>query len=329
MAIDFHTHVIPPALPDWHAQFSGGRWPRLLPQDDGSAMLAMGDTTLMRLDDRFWSPQRRFVDMQKQRIDTQVVSPIPLLACYRADARANRQVARFLNGHIAELVAVHPDRFVGMGTVPLQDPALAVEELRHCRDTLGIRSVQIGTCPAGRDLDDPALFPFFEAAQDLGVAVFVHPIEPLIGRDRMNDYYLPNIVGNPLETGLAAARLICGGVLERLPGLKICLAHGGGALAAILGRLDKGFAVRSEMRQHITRPPSEYARMVYVDALTFDPSGVRTAVEKHGVEHVLLGTDYPFLLGDIDPRASLAQAGLGAEAERRIGEANIREFIDR
>lgn len=329
MTIDFHTHILPPALPDWRAQFGAGRWPRLLPQDDGSAMMMMGDALFMRLDDRFWSPTRRMADMARQGIDMQVLSPIPILTCYWGEPAANQTVARFLNTYIAQVVAEHPEHFIGMATVPLQDPTLAIAELRHIRDTLSIKTVEIGTCPAGRDLDDPLLFSFFKACCDLGISVFVHPIEPLIGRDRMGDYYLPNIVGNPLETGLAVARLICGGVLERLPELKICFAHAGGAFPFILGRLDKGFAVRSEMRQRISRPPSDYARMIYVDSLTFDPASVRLAVEKHGGERVVLGSDYPFLLGDTDPVASLTAAKLDDGTTSRIGGANIREFFGR
>jgi aminocarboxymuconate-semialdehyde decarboxylase len=326
MSTDFHTHVIPPELPDWQAQF-GGRWPRMLPQDDGVARLMMGDSFLMHLDDRFCLPARRIEDMKRQGVARQVLSPIPLLTCYGAEAAANLSVSRFLNSYIAQVVADHSGRFIGMATVPLQDPALAIGELRVISDELNMKAVQIGTCPAGRELDDPALFPFFKTCCDLGISVFVHPVEPLVGRDRLNDYYLPNIVGNPLESGLAVARLICGGVLERLSELRICVAHAGGAFPFILGRLDKGFEVRVEMRQRISRRPSEYARMIYVDSLSFDPASLRLAVEKHGRDHVLMGSDYPFLLGDSDPVGSLGRSELDADAVMRIEERNISEFL--
>jgi aminocarboxymuconate-semialdehyde decarboxylase len=329
MRVDFHTHIIPPPsqLPDWAAEYGPGRWPRLIAENAESATLMMGDKVVMKLDSRFWSLEPRLRDMEKQGVDLQVISPIPMLSCYWAPPQAGQAVARFLNQHIADLVATNPERFAGMGTVPLQDPDLAIAELRFLSETLKIRAVQIGTCPAGRDLDDPLLLPFFEACRDTGMAVFVHPMQPLIGADRLNKYYLPNIVGNPLETALAMTRLICGGIMEKLPGLRICFAHGGGAFAHVLGRVDKGFAVRNEMRENIDRPPSDYARMLYVDALTFDEASLRMVIDKHGADRVLMGSDYPFLLGDHDPVRTIEAAGLGEEITRALVEDNVQQFL--
>ncbi|MEW9572294.1 amidohydrolase family protein [Rhodanobacter sp. Si-c] len=330
MHVDFHTHLISPPgmLPDWAAAFGSGRWPRLLPpDDDGNATLMMGETVVMKLDERFWSPERRMLDMDRTGIGMQVLSPIPMLSCYWAPPQGGHAVARYLNDHIAEVVAKHPSRFAGMGTVPLQDIELAIAELRHLRESLAMRAVQIGTFPAGRELDDTTLFPFFEACRDLDMAVFVHPMQPLIGIERMRQYYLPNIVGNPLETGLAATRLICGGVLEKLPDLRIGFAHGGGAFPLVLGRVDRGFAVRSEMREHIDCPPSDYARRLYVDALTFDAASLRFVVDKLGDDHVLLGSDYPFGLGDDDPVATVKAAGLPDDVARAILAENVRTFL--
>jgi aminocarboxymuconate-semialdehyde decarboxylase len=315
-------------MPDWAAEFGPGRWPRLVPQDDGSGMLMMGENTIMKLDERFWSHERRLADMDRQRVDLQVVSPIPMLSCYWAPPQGGKAVARYLNQHVADFVAAHPARFAAMGTVPLQDPGLAIEELRFLSGTLKMRAVQIGTFPGGRDLDDPALFPFFEACRDTGTAIFVHPMQPLIGAERLRQYYLPNIAGNPLETGLAITRLIVGGVLERLPDLRICFAHAGGAFPLMLGRVDKGFAVRSEMREHISRPPSEYARKIYVDALTFDHASLRFVVDRMGADRVMLGSDYPFGLGDTDPVGEVEAAELPEDVTRAIIEGNVWRFLD-
>ncbi|WP_158880360.1 amidohydrolase family protein [Rhodanobacter sp. L36] len=329
MRVDFHTHIMPPPsrIPDWAATFGPNRWPKLVPQDDTSAMLMMGQASVMKLDDRFWSPERRLVDMDRLGVDMQVLSPIPMLSCYWAPPAGGQAVARHLNEYIAEVVAGHPARFTGMGTVPLHDADLAIAELRLLKDTLKIHAVQIGTCPANRDLDDPFLFPFFEACRDMDMSVFVHPMQPLIGGERLDSYYLPNIVGNPLETALAMTRFIVGGVMERLPDLRICFAHGGGAFSHVLGRVDKGFAVRSEMHEHIERPPSDYARMIYVDAMTFDPSSLRLVVEKHGADRVLMGSDYPFLLGDSDPVAGVQAANLPDDVTRAILEENVWKFM--
>lgn len=330
MRIDFHTHIIPPpgVMPDWSAALGAGRWPSLTADgDDGLATLRLGEQVMMRIDERFWSPERRIVDMDRQGVDVQVLSPIPLLSGYMAPAEGNQQVARFLNEHIAGIVARIPGRFAGMGTVPLQSPDLAIAELRFLNETAEIRAVQIGTCPAGLDLDNPILFPFFEACQDLDFPVFVHPMQPLVGGDRLSSYYLPNIAGNPLELGLAMTKLIVGGVLERLPKLRICFAHGGGAFPAILGRVDKGFAVRSEMKVNIDRPPSDYLSRLYVDSLTFDPDTLKLAIGKIGPERVILGSDYPFGLSDPDPVKTIEGAGLPAATVKGILEDNIWDYL--
>ncbi len=215
-----------------------------------------GDRFFRDITDQAWSPDRRIEDMDRLGIDRQVLSPPPVMLCYWAEARAGQAFARMQNEYLADVAARYPARFVAMGTVPLQDPGLAVKELRHARERLGLRAVEIGTCPGGRDLDDPALFDFFAACRDLDVALFVHPATPLIGAERMTRYYFPLIVGNPLETALAISALIFGGVLERLPGLRICFAHGGGAFPFTLARLDHGWAVRPEGPGAIPRHPT-------------------------------------------------------------------------
>ncbi|HEU5322188.1 MAG TPA: amidohydrolase family protein, partial [Methylomirabilota bacterium] len=221
----------------------------------------------------------------------------------------------------------HPDRFTGMATVPLQDPGLAVEELRHARERLGLRAVEIGTCPGGRDFDDPALLPFFEACRDLGVAVFVHPASPLVGQERLTRYYFPLIVGNPLETALAVSKLIFGGVLERLPDLRICFAHGGGAFPFTLARLNHGWHVRPEGPAAIPKEPREYARRLYFDSLTLGADNLRFIVREFGADRVVLGSDYPFDMGDADPAHSLAAAELGGRATAAIEGETAARFL--
>jgi aminocarboxymuconate-semialdehyde decarboxylase len=284
-----------------------------------------GDQHFRDVDDRSWSPRRRIEDMDRLGIGLQALSPPPVMFCYWADARATGAFARMQNENVAAVAARHPDRFVGMATVPLQDPALAVEELRHCRERLGLRAVEIGSCPGGRDLDDPALFPFFEACAGLDVAIFVHPANPLIGQERLAKHYFPLIVGNPLETALAASTLIYGGVLERLPRLRVCFAHGGGAFPFTLARLDHGWKVRPEGRAAIPRPPREYARLLYFDSLTLSAANLRFLVEQFGAERVVIGSDYPFDMGSADPVGAVAEAALPAAARAQIeGGAAVR-----
>jgi aminocarboxymuconate-semialdehyde decarboxylase len=325
--IDLHTHLIPETWEDWGPRFGGSRWPRLVRKDACRATIMTGEQFFRDVDDRSWSPERRIEDMDRLGIDRQALSPPPVMFCYWADARANEAFARLQNENVASVVARHPGRFVGMATVPLQDVDLAVKELRHCRERLGLRAAEIGSCPGGRDFDDPALFPFFEACAALDVAVFVHPANPLIGQDRLTKYYFPLIVGNPLETALAISKLIFGGVLERLPRLRICFAHGGGAFPFTLARLDHGWKVRPEGPAAIPRPPREYARLLYFDSLTLSAANLRFIVEQFGAERVVIGSDYPFDMGADDPVAALAEANLPAAATAQIEGAAAARFL--
>jgi aminocarboxymuconate-semialdehyde decarboxylase len=327
MRIDLHTHVIPPRWDDWAARFGGGQWPRLEPRAACRATIMTGERFFRDVDDRCWDPARRLEDMDRLGIDVQVLSPPPVMFCYWAEPKAAQAFARMQNDNVAAVAARHPRRFVGMATVPLQDPALAIAELRQAREALGLSAVEIGTCPGGRDLDDPALFDFFAACRDLGMAVFVHPATPLIGQERLTKYYFPLIVGNPLETALAISTLIFGGVLERLPDLRIAFAHGGGAFAFTLARLDHGWKVRPEGRAAIPRPPREYARRLYVDSLTLAPENLRFIVDVLGADRVVIGSDYPFDMGADDPVGALAAAGLDPAAQARIESGNAVRFL--
>ena len=327
MRIDLHTHIVPDQWEDWASRYGGGQWPRLVPQEGCRANIMTGDKFFRAVDDRSWSPERRIEDMDRLGIDRQALSPPPVMFCYWSQARAGQAFCRMQNEYVASVVARHPTRFVGMATVPLQDPALAIEELRAARERLGLRAVEIGTCPAGRDFDDPLLFPFFEACRDLGMAVFVHPAVPLAGQERLTQYYFPLIVGNPLETALAISKLIYGAVMERLPDLRICFAHGGGAFPFTLGRLDYGWSVRPEGPASIPKPPREYARRLFFDSLSHGPGNLKFIVSEFGADRVMMGSDYPFDMGAPDPVAFVGEAGLDADARAAIEGGTAERFL--
>jgi aminocarboxymuconate-semialdehyde decarboxylase len=204
------------------------------------------------------------------------------------------------NEHVAELVSQRPDRFVGLGSAPLQDPAAATHELEYLSSQLGLHGVQISTYVAGTELGDPALEPFWESAEALGLVVFVHPLGFSHG-ERFREFYLNNSVAHPVESTLAVSSLIFNGVLHRHPQLKIVVAHGGGYLPFHSSRLDHAWKVRPECRIHIDRPPSEYLKQLFVDTVVYTPESVAQLVAAVGVEHVLLGTDYPYDMGEDDP----------------------------
>jgi len=326
--VDVHTHLVPDGWEDWAALYGGGNWPRLELREGCRATIFTGTHFFRDIDDRSWNPARRLEDMDRLRVDVQALSPPPVMFCYWAEAKAAQAFARMQNANIAEIVARHPRRFVGMASVPLQSPGLAIDELRHAREQLGLRAVEIGTCPGGRDFDDPALFEFFAACVELDVAVFVHPAAPHIGADRMTKYYFPLIVGNPLETALAISKLIFGGVLERLPRLRICFAHGGGAFPFTLARLNHGWAVRPEGPAAIPHEPRHYARRIWVDSLTLGAANLRFVVDELGSDRVVIGSDYPFDMGADDPVGAVETADLAAAARTAIVDgANAAHFL--
>lgn len=327
MRIDLHTHFLPPDWEDWASRYGGERWVRLEHLDACSANMMIKDRVFRRITDQCWSPERRMEDMAGLGIDMQVISPVPIMLSYWAEAKACQAFARMQNEYCAEIVSQHPDRFRGMATVPLQDTDLAIAELRHATENLDLRAVEIGSFPGGRDLDDGALFPFFEACVDLGVAVFVHPADAILGKERMGEYYLPNIVGNPLETAFAITRFIFGGVPDRLPDLRICFAHGGGAFAYVLGRVTHGWSIRDEPRQHVRKPPLDYARTLYYDSLTHSAKNLRYLIDTVGGDRVVIGSDYPFALGEKDPVAFLDSCRLDTAVQSAIEDANARRFL--
>lgn len=242
----------------------------------------------------------RLADMDLTGVDVQAISPNPGQYYYFAPPELGRDLARTVNDGIAEAVARAPDRLVGMGTVPLQNTEMAIAEMRRCVTDIGMRGIEIGTFIAGRELADPELRPFFAAAEELGVLLFVHPLGFSQGQ-RLTQHYLNNIIGNPLESTIALSHLIFGGVLDQHPGLKLCVAHGGGYLPGYWGRMDHAWRARPDCRVHIDREPSSYLRQVWLDSLVFDKGQLDCLVATHGVDRICLGTDYPFDMAEPDP----------------------------
>jgi aminocarboxymuconate-semialdehyde decarboxylase len=246
--------------------------------------------------------ETRLRDMDRMGIDMQTVSPAPNQCYYWTDPELGLELSRMVNNRLAEIVATWPERFVALGTVPLQHVDLAVAELERCVKQLGLRGVEINPSVNGMDLTDPRLKleKFFAKAQALDVIIFMHPIGFTQG-ERLVDHYFNNVIGNPMETTIAASHLIFDGVMQRHPKLKIVLPHAGGYLAHYWARMDHGHRARSDCRTVIKRPPSYYLAKMYFDTITFDPEMLRHMIGKYGPGHVLLGTDYPYDMGEEDP----------------------------
>lgn len=241
----------------------------------------------------------RLGEMDSLGVDVQVLSTAPFFFNYHLDVETALAASREINDEIAEAVRGHPTRFSGLATVPLQDAGAAIKELERAMG-LGLKGAEVCTHVNGRNHDDPALFPFFQAAQRMGAFIFFHPHAPAAS-DRTGSYYLGNLIGNPLDSTIAIASLIFGGVLDRLPDLKLCFAHGGGYACYGIGRMDRGFAVRSEPKAHLLAPPSSYLRRLYFDCLTHSYPALGYLLETVGADNVLLGSDYPFDMGYDSP----------------------------
>lgn len=248
-----------------------------------------------------WDPEARISDCDATGVHVQVLSTVPVMFSYWAKPEHCLDLSRYLNDHLAQVVAENPKRFIGLGTLPMQAPELAVTELRRCIQDLGLAGVQIGTHVNEWNLDAPELFPIFEEAERLGAAIFVHPWD-MLGKERMTQYWMPWLVGMPTETTLAICCMIFGGVLERLPKLKICFAHGGGNFASTLGRIEHGYQARPDLVQvKNKRNPREYCSRIFVDSLTHDDHMLRHLIRTFGRRNIVVGSDYPFPLGEASP----------------------------
>ena len=246
------------------------------------------------------SLEERFADMDRMGVDVQAISISPYQMYYWAEPGIGLEVARLINDELAETVATHPDRLVGFGTVPLQDTAAAVAELERCVRNLGFPGLEIATNVNGEDLSAPRLDPFWAKVEELGAVAFVHSTG-FTHPDRIMDHYLVNVIGHPLEGTLAASHLIFDGVMERYPGLKIVMAHGGGYLPAYAARMDHAYHARRDVREGLPNPPTSYLRRFYFDTMVFDPDQLGFLIGKYGADHILLGTDYPYDMGEEDP----------------------------
>ncbi len=270
----------------------------------------------------------RLKDMDRMGIDIQAVSPAPNQTYYWTDPGEGAELARMVNERLAQIVAKWPERFVALGSVPLQDASLAISELEHCVKKLGLRGVQINPSVNGMDLTDSrlALEKFFAKVQELDVVIFMHPIGFTQG-ERLMDHYLNNVIGNPLETTVAASHLIFDGVMQRHPKLKVVLPHGGGYLAHYWARMDHAWKARPDCRTVIKKKPSSYLEKFYFDTLTFDPGMLGQLVGRFGADHVLLGTDYPYDMGVEDPVGFVNGAKMPAVQRRQVEGGNAARLL--
>ena len=304
--IDIHTHILPKDLPDFSRKFGYKGFIQLDRSPRGSARLMQDGKLFREVGASLWDCDFRLSECDTQGVSIQILSTVPVMFSYWAKPQDALEVSMYLNDHIADTVKEYPKRFIGLGTVPLQDSGLAIQELRRCIKELGLPGVEIGTHVNKWNLDQKELYPFFEAADKLGGALFVHPWD-MIGMDRMSKYWLPWLVGMPMETAIAICSMIFGGIFERLPKLRVLFSHGGGAFPSIIGRIEKGFQVRPDLcAVDNNEPPSKYLGKFFVDSIVHDHRALRYILDLFGEDHIILGSDYPFPLGEEQPGKTIA-----------------------
>ena len=298
--IDIHTHILPENIPNFREKFGYGGFVSLEHHKPCCAKMMMDDKFFREVGDNCWSDEVRIKECDEQGVDVQVLSTVPVMFSYWAKDEDTLTVAEFLNDNIADIVKRNPKRFIGLGTVPMQNSALAIQELIRCKE-IGLRGIQIGSHINDWNLDRAELFPIFQKCEELEMSIFVHPWD-MMGKDKMEKYWLPWLVGMPAETSLAICSMIFGGVFERLPNLKVAFAHGGGSFPATIGRIEHGFNVRPDLCAIDNKVnPRDYLGNFYLDSLVHEPKMLDFIVDMMGEDKICLGTDYPFPLGELDP----------------------------
>ncbi len=327
LRIDMHSHILPREWPNLHEKYGVAGFPYVLRENDHADIMRDGKF-FRRVTENSWNPELRIAQYAEYGIQVQVVSTVPVMFSYWAAPEHTLELARFLNDHIAGICAQYPKNYVGLATLPLQAPGMAIEEMERCYRELSLPGIQIGSHVNKWNLDDANLFPVFEAAADMGAAVFVHPWN-MMGSAEMPNYWLPWLVGMPAELSRAICCMIFGGVLERLPNLRVCFAHGGGSFPATIGRIEHGWRMRPDLVA-VDNPvnPREYLGKFYVDSVVHDPVALRNLLEVVGKNRVAMGTDYPFPLGEQKPGTVIEALDAPQALQERLFHGTALEWLD-
>lgn len=325
--IDIHTHIMPENFPRFSQKFGYGGFIHLEHHANCRAKMMVGDKFFREIESNCWDPETRMTECDHHHVDVQVLSTIPVLFSYWAKPHDALEVSKFLNDHLAGVINQYPNRFVGLGTVPMQSPDLAIKEMERCIKILGLKGIEIGSHINNWNLNDEHLFPFFQAAEELGAALFVHPWD-MMGKDKMPDYWLPWLVGMPAETSLAICSMIFGGIFERLPKLRVAFAHGGGSFPATIGRIEHGFNVRPDLCA-VDNPhnPKNYLGKFFLDSLVHDHTMLRYIVDLMGSNRIAMGSDYPFPLGELQPGKLIKESGLNEQEKANLLHGSALEWL--
>jgi len=326
MKIDIHTHIMPSTMPNWAKKFGYGEF-IYLEERNCKACMMKGDKVFREVEKNVFDAETRKEECLASNVTTQVISTIPVLFNYWAKPKDAHETSRFFNDHIAQTVAENKKSFIGLGNVPLQDVDLAVNEMHRCVQDLKMPGLEIGTNINGKNLSEKEFFPFYEAAENLGCALFIHPWE-MMGEKEMEEYWLPWLVGMPAETTRAICSMIFGGVFEKFPKLRVAFAHGGGSFPYTLGRIEQGYHVRPDLVQvNSTINPRDYLSRFWVDSLVHDEIAFQFLMNCMGEDKICLGSDYPFPLGEHRPGELIESLKLANEIEEKLLYKNALDWL--
>ena len=317
LKIDSHTHLLPKKMPNWSEKFGYGDFIYLQHHKKGFAKMMRGNQFFREIKENCWNAELRIREYESFGTQVQVVCTIPVMFSYWAKPVDCLDLSKFLNDHLAKLVGKYPDNYVGLGTLPMQDTELAIEELKRC-NKIGLLGVQIGSNINDENLNEERFFPIFEACEKLSMAILVHPWN-MMGEKKMSRYWLPWLVGMPAETSRALCSMIFGGIFERLPGLRVNFAHAGGSFLSTIGRIQQGFECRPDLVA-IDNPvePKKYLGKFWVDSITHDLFILEYVIKMVGSKRVTLGSDYPFPLGDLEIGKFIEDSGLPKKVKEDI-----------
>lgn len=326
MKIDIHTHIMPDKMPNWVKQFGYGEFIHLEHRNCKACMMK-GDKLFREVEENCFDPVTRLKEMDSTGVTIQVLSTIPVLFNYWAKPKDGLETSRFFNDHIAETVVKNPGRFIGIGTVPLQDVEMAITEMERCVTELKMPGLEIGSNINGENLSDKKFFPFYKRAEELGCALFIHPWE-MMGETQMQQYWLPWLVGMPAETSRAICSMIFGGVLETFPKLRVAFAHGGGSFPLTLGRIEHGFNVRPDLvAVDNTIQPREYIGKFWIDGLVHDEKALQYIIDIMGENKICMGSDYPFPLGEHHPGKLIEAMDFEKELKEKLLYKNAQDWL--
>ncbi|RZT36842.1 amidohydrolase family protein [Cupriavidus agavae] len=327
--LDVHTHVIPAEFPRYLGRRANVPWPSMRAAQPCHRHVVISEQIYRTVPHHSWDTGARLADMDATDVGHQVLSPMPELLSYWMEGDDAAVLSRYLNETLAGMVASAPTRFSALGAAPLQDVDRAIAELAHAVGTLGLAGVEVGSNVMGVPIGDARFWPFFEAAQALDAAIFVHPLRPAGMERLLGPSALEQVVAFPGEIGLAAASLMTGGLLARFPNLRIALSHGGGSIQALVPRMQFAWEKQGALRDAIALAPVEAARALYYDDLLYSPQAIRALVELVGDDRVMIGTDYPFAIMDADPAARIASLGLPGDVTERLRWKNAATWLGR